>query len=55
MLKRWRRKDIEKVETRDSVCHALYIVIYDVDTEESKVEQRAILTMKSLILAQDER
>ena len=48
------RKDIERDETRDSVCPVPYIIGIGEGHGESKVE-KAILTMKSLILAQDER
>ena len=51
---RRRRKDIEKVETRDSVCQTLYIKVKG-GHERVKGKKREILTMKSLILAQDER
>ena len=50
-----KRKDIEKVETRDSVCRRSCI---GAGLRTRRVKGRTneeILTMKSLILAQDER
>ena len=50
-----KRKDIEILGSRDSVCQTPSRRGRRVwDTNESKVK-KAILTMKSLILAQDER
>ena len=49
------RQYIDKDETRDSVCLWGRREAMVRGHEESKVKYKAILTMKSLILAQDER
>ncbi len=49
-----KRENIEKYETRDSVCPPSVRGAHGGWMRESRL-QREILTMKSLILAQDER
>ena len=49
-----RRENIETDEKREIACVGL-MLWYKIDTKTSQKVKRTILTMKSLILAQDER